>query len=211
MQLRPLFAAALALTLGGAQALTFGGLSITPRGEQRLNLETGATDLPQGGAATDARSGLNLTAERLNLLPGQTLNAQRATVTTKQGGTLKAPQLTYDLKAGTVTASGGVTYSDARLRGLSAPTLTLNVKTGFVTASGGVKAQTPALSGAALVFDPSTMQAVLTGPYRVNQGTLKADAPAGGRLLLVFGGNRVVRATEQPDADSLARFTPYLK
>ncbi|MBZ9714534.1 hypothetical protein [Deinococcus multiflagellatus] len=194
----------------GAQALTFGGLNVTPRGEQRLNLETGATELPQGGTATDARSGLKLSAQRLTLLPGQTLKAQGAAVTTKQGGTLSAPQLTYDLKAGTVTASGGVTYSDARLQGLSAPTLTVYLNTGFVVASGGVKAKTPALSGAALIFDPATVQAVLTGPYQVSQGTLKVQASTG-HLLMVFGGNRVVRVTQTPDAETLARFGPYLK
>ncbi|WP_221088485.1 hypothetical protein [Deinococcus aquaedulcis] len=209
--LRPLPFLLLGLLSLGAQALTFGGLNVTPRGEQRLNLETGATELPQGGTATDARRGLKLSAQRLNLLPGQTLKAQGATVTTKQGGTLNAPQLTYDLKAGTVTASGGVTYSDARLQGLSAPTLTVHLNTGFVVASGGVKAKTPALSGAALIFDPATVQAVLTGPYQVNQGTLKVQAPSGSRLLMVFGGNRVVRATQTPDAETLARFGPYLK
>ncbi|PTA69531.1 hypothetical protein [Deinococcus arcticus] len=209
--LRPLPLLLLGLLSAGAHALTFGGLTVTPRGEQRLNLDTGATDLPQGGTATDARRGLTLNAARLNLLPGQTLKATGATVTTKQGGTLKAPQLTYDLNAGTVTASGGVTYTDARLQGLSAPTLTLHLKTGFVVASGGVQAKTPALSGAALVFDPATVQAVLTGPYQVNQGTLKAQAPAGGRLLMVFSANRVVRATQTPDPDTLARFGPYLK
>lgn len=203
---------ALTLAAGGAQAVTFGGLNVTPRGPQNLNLETGATDLPQGGTATDSRGGVKLTAARMQLQPGQRLSAQDATITTRQGGTLKAAQVTYDLKAGTVTATGGVTYNDARFTDLSAPSMTLNVKSGFVTARGGVKAAKPAMTGAALAFDPSTMQAMLAGPYRVNQGTLRADtaAPAG-RLLLVFSARSVVRATEDPDSSNRNRFEPYLK
>jgi hypothetical protein len=55
------------------------------------------------------------------------------------------------------------------------------------------------------------MQAVLAGPYHARQGTLNAAGGAGDRLLLVFGGNRVVRSSTEPDADSVARFLPYLK
>ncbi|GAA0499950.1 hypothetical protein GCM10008937_04060 [Deinococcus depolymerans] len=202
---------ALTLALGGAQAVTFGGLNVTPRGAQNLNLETGATDLPQGGTATDGRGGLKLSAARMQLQPGQTLSAQGATITTRQGGTLKAAQVTYDLRAGTVTASGNVTYDDARFTALSAPGMTLNVRSGFVTARGGVKAVKPAMTAQTLAFDPSTMQAMLAGPYRVNQGTLRADAPATGRLLLVFSARSVVRATEDPDSSDRNRFEPYLK
>ncbi|WP_291432590.1 hypothetical protein [Deinococcus sp.] len=211
---RVLSAAVTVLTVaaGGTQAVTFGGLNVTPRGPQNLNLETGATDLPQGGTATDSRGGVKLTAARMQLQPGQQLSAQGAAITTRQGGTLKAAQVTYDLRAGTVTATGNVTYNDARFTALTAPSMTLNVKTGFVTARGGVKASKPAMTGAALAFDPSTMQAMLSGPYRVNQGTLRADtdAPAG-RLLLVFSARSVVRATEDPDSSNRNRFEPYLR
>lgn len=200
-----------ALLVGAAQAISFGGLTITPRGAQTLNLETGATELPGGGSATDSRGGLKLSAQSMQLRPGASLLARGATITTKQGGTLRAAQVVYDLKAGTVTATGDVSYDDARLKDLRAPQLTLHVSSGFVTASGGVRAASPALSGAALVFDLSTMQGVLSGPYRVRQGTLNASGEAGGRLLMVFGGNRVIRSSTSPDADSLARFLPYLK
>lgn len=200
-----------ALLVGAAQAISFGGLTVTPRGPQTLNLETGATDLPQGGSATDSRGGLKLSAQSMQLRPGSSLLARGATITTRQGGTLKAAQVVYDLKAGTVTATGDVSYNDARLKNLSAPRLVLHVGSGFVTASGGVKASAPALSGAVLAFDLSTMQGVLTGPYVVRQGTLNASGGAGDRLLMVFGGNRVLRSSTDPDADSLARFLPYLK
>ncbi|THF85875.1 hypothetical protein E7T09_15295 [Deinococcus sp. KSM4-11] len=204
-------AAVAALFLGAACAVSFGGLTITPRGPQSLNLETGLTELPQGGKATDSRGQLTLDAGRMQFKPGAYLIATGATLTTRQGGTLRAAQVRYDLAAGTVTATGDVTYSDARLRGLSARQITVDVKTGFVVASGSVKAAAPGLAGSTLVFDPATMQAVLTGPYRAQQGTLNASGAAGSRLLLVFGGNRVVRSSADPDTGDLARFQPYLK
>ncbi|OLV18353.1 hypothetical protein [Deinococcus marmoris] len=196
--------------LSGGQAVNFGGLNVTPRGPQNLNLETGVTELPQGGTATDSKGGLKLVAGAMTLNPGKILTAQNAVLTTKQGGTLRATQVIYDLKSSTVTATGSVTYNDARFKNLSAPRVILNVGSAFVTALGGVKADVPALSGAALVFDLNTMQAVLTGPYTAKQGTLNASADAAGRLLLVFGGNQVVRSSTSPDAATLGRFTPYL-
>ncbi|MEW6423015.1 MAG: hypothetical protein AB1511_15035, partial [Deinococcota bacterium] len=122
--LLPLLAA---LTLGAGSAVTFGGLNVTPRGPQNLNLETGATDLPQGGTATDARAGIRLSAARMQLQTGERLSAQDATLTTRQGGTLRAPSITYDLRQGTVTASGGVTYSDARPKHLTASRMVLHL------------------------------------------------------------------------------------
>jgi lipopolysaccharide assembly outer membrane protein LptD (OstA) len=199
-----------ALGLSTAQAVTFGGLTVTPRGPQTLNLETGATELPQGGTATDNRGGIKLVASAMQLSPGTALKAQNATLTTRQGGTLRAQNMTYDLKAGTLTATGNVTYADARLKGVSANKVTLYVKTGFVAATGGVKATTPALSGTVLVFDSQTMQTLLGGPYNLKTSAGATAGKAGERLLLAFAGNRLTRSSA-PDAGTLARFAPYLK
>lgn len=200
----------LLLALTPAQAVNFGGLNVTPRGAQNLNLETGATDMPQGGTATDNKGGLTLTASRMQLKPNEVLSAQGATVKTKRGGTLSASQIVYDLKAGTVTATGGVTYSDARLSGLSAPSIVLYVKSGFVVATGGVKANNPAMTGNTLVFDPNTMQAAMSGPYQLSTRLGKASGAAGSRLLMTFGGNLLLSATPNPSEGDLARFNPYL-
>lgn len=199
------------LTLGAASAVTFGGLNVSPRGPQNLNLETGATDFPQGGTVTDGRSGLRLQAGRLQLQPGQRLSAQGATLTTRQGGTLRAANVIYDLNLGTVTATGDVSYADARLRNLTAGRMVLHVKTGFVSAHGDVRASTPALSASALAFDPRTAQTVLAGPARLSQGAQTLEADKGGHLLLTFSANRLLRAASRTDAATLGRFTPYLK
>lgn len=204
------FGVTLLLALTPAQAVNFGGLNVTPRGAQNLNLETGATDMPQGGTATDNKGGLTLSASRMQLKPGEVLSAQGATVKIKRGGTLSAAQVTYDLKAGTVTATGNVSYSDVRLSNLTASRVVLYVKSGFVVASGSVKASKPSLSGSTLAFDPNTMQAVLTGPFQISHGQ-GAAGPAGSRLLMTFAGNALLNATPRPSADDLARFNPYLK
>ncbi|KQR40885.1 hypothetical protein [Deinococcus sp. Leaf326] len=201
----------LAWGLDSAQAVAFGSLNVTPRGAQNLNLETGFTDLPQGGTATDAKGGLTLTAQKMQLRPNDRLNAQGATLKTRQGGTLSAAQLTYDLKNGTVTASGGVTYSDARIQGLQAAGVVLYVSSGFVVASGGVKAAAPTMTGAALVFDPQTMQAVVSGPFDLQARLGRSAGKAGEKLLLTFAGNTLTNATAKPTTDDLARFSAYLK
>lgn len=200
-----------ALTLGAGSAVTFGGLNVTPRGPQNLNLETGATDLPQGGTATDARTGLRLNAAQMQLVPGARLTAQGATVTTRQGGTLRAQNVLYDLKLGTVTASGGVTYSDARLKNLTANRMVLYVKTGFVTAQGNVSAAAPVLSAEALTFDARTAQVLLSGGARLTVPGRPALVGGSKPLLLTFSGNRLLNAAAGPDAATLSRFAPYLK
>lgn len=202
---------ALTLGAGPASAVTFGGLNVTPRGAQNLNLETGVTDMPQGGTVTDKKASLTMTAARLQLKPGDMLSAQQATVKTKAGGTLIAAQVTYDLKKGVVTATGDVSYSDARMQKVVAPRLTLYTDSGFVVASGHVRAATPALSGSTLVFDLNTMQAVVGGPYTVTTRLGRTAGAAGERLLLTFAGNALTNVTGKPSREDLARFAPYLK
>ena len=204
-------AAALVLGLQPASAVTFGGLNVTPRGAQNLNLETGATDMPQGGTVTDPKGGLTMTAARLQLRPNELLQAQNATVKTKFGGTLTASQVNYDLKSGVVTASGNISYSDARMKQVRAARMTVHVRSGFVVASGGVQASAPDLSGSALVFDPSTMQAVVAGPYNLSTRLGRTQGQAGDRLLLTFAGNALTSVTGKPTASDLSRFGPYLK
>ena len=194
-----------ALILGTASGVTFGGLNVSPRGAQNLYLETGATDFPQGGTATDAKNGVRLVAERMQLKPGERLTAQGATVTTPEGATLKAATIVYDLKGGTVTATGGVTFSDARVKNLTASEVVLYAKSDFVAARGGVKADTPALQASTLVFDVRSAQALLSGNPQVGGKSAGTSA-----VLLTFGGNRLLRSAA-PDAAALNRFGPYLK
>lgn len=198
------------LLTAGAVAVPFGALNVTPRGPQNLNLETGVTELPQGGTATDSKAGLTLSAARMQLKAGEQLSAQNATLKFRGGGTLSAAQVTYNVKAQTVTATGSVRYSDARFRNLTAGTVRMSLGSGFITATGGVKAENPALSSPTVVFDPHTVQALVMGPAQLSQGTLKTGMTPGGKLLVLFSGPRISRVTSKVDAGTLARFTPYL-
>ena len=78
--LRTLFMTAL-LGTAPALAVSFGNLNVTPRGPQNLNLETGATDLPQGGTATDAKTGLKPVAAPMHIQPANQPTAPAPTAT----------------------------------------------------------------------------------------------------------------------------------
>ncbi len=207
----PLLAALTALAFGPAQAVSFGGLNVTPRGAQNLNLETGATDMPSGGTATDSKSGLTLTGAKMQLKPGESLTAQGASIRLRRGGTLNAANVVYDLKSDTVTATGNVTYSDTRVSNLMAQQVVLHVKSGFVVASGGVKASKPSLSAGRFVFDPNTMQAALGGPYSLSGNGKSFSGAAGQSMILNFSASMLSSVKPQPSAVELSRFTPYLK
>ena len=199
------------LAFAPAQAANFGGLNVTPRGAQNLNLETGVTEMPTGGTATDTKSGLTLTGSRMQVKPGDTLSAQGATITLKRGGTLKASNVVYDLKNSTVTATGTVSYSDTRISNMRAAQVVLYVKSGFVVASGDVQASKPSLRGGRLVFDPNTMQAALTGPYTLSGNGKSFSGAAGQSMLLNFSASTLGSVKPQPSAVELSRFAPYLK
>ena len=126
-----------ALTAPGlAQSSTAFGLQITPRGGQNLNLATGTTDLPQGGTVRDNSAGIKVVAGFISIKTGESLSATSAVVTTRQGGTLRAQQITYNQKAGLVTATGTLNYSDNRVKNLSAQTIYVSTRSGAVTAVG---------------------------------------------------------------------------
>ncbi|MFC4453193.1 hypothetical protein [Deinococcus sonorensis] len=194
------------LTLLPAQAATFGGFQITARGEQRMDLGTGRTELPQGGTAVDAASGLTLDAAQISYLSGQNLTASHVTLHTREGGTLSADTLSYDQRSGLIEASGHLTYSDREIRQLSAAQVRLDLKAGILTALGGVRAQTPTLSASRVVARQGGAQVLLSGPYLLSFKGGRYQNPRADGLLLISGSKAV-----KPDAQALAPFRPYLK
>ncbi|WP_407539308.1 hypothetical protein Q0M94_14215 [Deinococcus radiomollis] len=204
----------LVLTVPGgwnaASAASLGAFQISARGDQKLNLSTGQTELPQGGTATDSKSGLTLTGKTLKYLPGRSLQATGAAVRVAAGGTLTADTVNYDVKSGTLTASGHLTYTSAHIRGLSAGNVVLYTASEAVVASGNVRAASPALSASRVVVLNGGAQILLAGNYTLNTGSSRlADPSASARLLLNTKGGQGV--TPRPTQAALRAFVPYLK
>lgn len=195
---------------GAAVAASLGAFQISARGDQRLNLSTGRTELPQGGTAIDSKNGLSLTGKTLTYLPGQSLQATGANLRLAAGGTLNADTVNYDVKAGTLTASGHLNYTGSRIRGLRAGTVVLYTGSGTVVASGDVRATAPALSASRVVVLKGGRQILLAGNYTLSTGRSRlADATSTARLLLSGTGRQSVNP--RPTQAALRAFLPYLK
>ncbi|WP_407570782.1 hypothetical protein [Deinococcus altitudinis] len=211
---RRLLLATLALTLPagwtGTLAATLGAFQISARGNQNLNLSTGQTELPQGGTATDSKNGLTLSGKTLKYRPGQSLQATGATIRVAAGGVLNADTVNYDVKTGTLQASGHLNYTSARIRGLSAANVVLYTASGAVVASGNVRATSPTLSASRVVVLNGGGQILLAGNYTLSTGSSRlTDAGASARLLLSGTGRQSV--TPRPTQAALRAFAPYLK
>lgn len=204
------FAAALGTQLSPASAITLGAFQITASGEQKLNLQTGETELPQGGTATDSKNGLTLVGKTIRYLAGERLQATGATIKTAEGGTLVADTVVYDVKTGILKATGRLNYGSAVIKNLSADTMSLYTANGAVVASGNVKATAPALSASRVIALDGGKQVLLTGNYTLTyNGSRYANTGASGRLLL-NGTSGKSSATARPPATQLRPFLPYL-
>jgi hypothetical protein len=197
--------------LTGAGAVSLGAFQIAAKGEQALNLQTGLTELPQGGTATDSKNGLTLTGKTLNYLPGKSLGATGVQIRTADGGTLIADTAQYDVASGVLKASGHLKYDSSAIRGLSADSVSLYTTSGAVLASGRVRASSPALSANRIVALDGGKQVLLSGNYQLTVGGSRyANAgPAANLLLGTSSGG--INATARPPASALRPFLPFLK
>ena len=194
-------------TLPPACAASFGAFQITPKGEQKINLETGLTELPGGGTATDARSGLTLKAGRMSFRSGETLSASGVTLTTRDGSTLRADSVRFDQRSGVLSASGHLNFRNAQISGLSADAVQIYSRTSAVVASGRVRAVKPALSAGRIVVLDGGKRVLLSGPYTLSSaGSSYANARPDSRLLLSADVT-----TGRPPAGLLKDFAPYGK
>ncbi|WP_425147346.1 hypothetical protein [Deinococcus sp.] len=206
MTRRPLIFALL-LSSFPALAASFGAFQITPRGDQKINLETGVTELPGGGTAVDSKTGLTLVARSMRFKSGQTLSAQGVTLRLKDGGALLADTVTFDQRSGVLKASGHLSFTNAQISGLSAAGVQIYTHESAVVASGGVTAKTPALSARSVVVLDAGKKLLLSGPYTLKgKSSSYANTRADSHLLL--SGDV---ATNRPPASLLKPFAPYLK
>ena len=202
----------LAGVLGAASAATFAGFTIKPAGDQKLDLKSGTTTLAQGGTATDAERGLSVKAGYIEYKDGAWLRAKNATMTTDEGGVLKAQKVTYTVENALMSASGDLTYNDKRVQGLTADSMDLNSKTNVVVASGHVAGVKPLLAANKVVVNYAGNGALMVGNYKYQAGRTKLSGPAAGAMLLIsWNAQGQPSATTKPSAAQLAPFQPYLK
>lgn len=198
--------------LGAASAATFAGFTIKPTGDQKLDLRTGTTVLPQGGTATDAGRGLSVKAGSIEYKDGAWLKARDAILTTNDGGTLSAQNVNYTVTADQLTASGSVVYNDKRVHDLTAQGVTLDSKAKIIVASGQVKSLDPQLAADKVVVDYANNRALMVGHYQYQYGRTKlSGAKDGATLLITWNAQNQPSATTKPSAAQLAPFQPYLK
>ncbi len=194
------------LAAGSASAATLGAFQIDASGEQSLNLQTGETELPQGGTATDSKNGLILTGRAISYLAGKHLKATGATIRLA-GGTLNADTAEYDVPSGMLVATGHLSYSGQGIQKLSADQVSLYIASGAVVASGHVRAASPQLSADRIVVLRGGGQVLLSGNYTLNMGGSRYLNPRPDARLLLSGRS----ATARPTATALQPFQPYLK
>jgi lipopolysaccharide assembly outer membrane protein LptD (OstA) len=194
------------LSVGPVRAATLGAFQINAGGEQSLNLQTGETELPQGGTATDSRSGLTLTGKTISYLAGKHLKASGAMIKLS-GGTLNADSAEYDVQSGMLVATGHLSYSGQGIQKLSADQVSLYIASGAVVASGHVRAASPQLSADRIVVLRGGGQVLLSGNYTLNTGGSRYLNPRPDARLLLSGRS----ATARPTAAALQLFQPYLK
>lgn len=199
-----LLLSSLLLNALSAQAVSAFGLQIIPRGEQRMNLATGNTDMPQGGTICDSATGLVVQASTISV-SGEAVSASGSTLTTRQGGTLRADNVIYTPKQARVTATGNLNYSDSRVQGLSAQTIYVDTRSGAVTAVGNVKTARPQGSAAQLVALPTRQQLLLSGAARLQVGAQHYSADK------VLFSLQAGKAVLNPAAADVQPFSPFLK
>jgi hypothetical protein len=197
--------------LTGAGAVSLGAFQIAARGEQNLNLQTGLTELPQGGTATDSKNGLTLTGRTLSYLPGTSLQATGVQIRTADGGTLSADTARYDVSSGVLKASGHLKYDSSAIQGLVADSVSLYTTSGAVLASGRVRAISPALSASRVVALGGGKQVLLSGNYQLTVGGSRYANPGPAATLLLTNSSSGTSATARPTPSALRPFLPFLK
>jgi len=186
----------------------FAALTVRPNGPEELDLATGVTTLPEGGEIVYRAEDVALTGSFIRFLEGDFIEVEEAVVV-GAFGTLKAPELRFEVAAQTLRAAQGATFSGEALA-LGADTITLNLQTDLAVLEGGVSSRTPDLSGARALIDLAAQQAVLVGPYTFADGPVTLRGDAGKLLALSWDAAGALSAETQVPAALRARFAKLL-
>jgi hypothetical protein len=186
----------------------FAALTVRPNGPEELDLATGVTTLPEGGEIVYRTENVTLTGSFIRFLEGDFIEVEEAVVA-GAFGTLKAPELRFEVAAQTLRAAQGATYSGEELE-LMADTITLNVEADLAVLDGGVSSHSPDLSGARALIDLAAHQAMLVGPYTFADGPVTLRGDAGELLALRWDAAGALSAQTEVPAALRARFAEQL-
>jgi hypothetical protein len=152
----------------------FASLTITPKGDSELDITTGITTLPQGGAIVDKSRGITLTASFVEYKDDTFVKAQTARA---EGffGLLHTPEFFLDTAQYLITARGGITLSQDGLS-LSADRLTLHLTNGIAVLSGNVNNENPNFQAATLILKMGAGYALLVSPFNYQDILSKDEA-----------------------------------
>jgi len=185
-------------------------LTVVPYGEQRFDLLSGETTLPDGGTIVDTETGLRLEASFIRYLEGEYIEAQDARADTANGR-LTAPTLSIDVPNLLAVAPAGVTFER---EGLEVVAEGAELRFGpqlarFERPSG----EQLGLEAVALLLDLVSGDALLLGPYRFQDGPFTLSDDREGSVLqlrpvVAEDGSASYRAANEVDEDLWARVEP---
>lgn len=157
-------------------------LTVTAFGAQRFDLATGRTVLEDGGEVVDRASGVRLVAAWIAYVEGATLEARGATIDGDLGR-VEADEVSIDLVAGRLEASGAVTLVRDGVRA-AAVRMGLDGPAGLAWLAGTVVAEEPEAAAEEVWIDVADGRLVLVGPYRYLDAAFLLEGAEGARLQL---------------------------
>ena len=184
----------------------FAALNIVPSGPEELDLTTGVTTLPQGGEIGYRAENVTLKGSFIRYLEGDFVEIKGATVT-GDFGTLRAPELRFDVGAQTLDAKGATFAGEALA--LTADTLSLSLKDDVAVLEGNVTSKIPELTAARVLVDLTGSQGLLVGPYTYQDGPVGLKGAADKLLALSWDASGALSADSQVPAALQTRFAPY--
>ena len=185
----------------------FAALNIVPSGPEELDLTTGVTTLPQGGEIGYRAENVTLKGSFIRYLEGDFVEITGATVT-GDFGTLRAPELRFDVGAQTLDAKGATFAGEALA--LTADTLSLSLKDDVAVLEGNVTSKIPELTAARVLVDLTGSQGLLIGPYTYQDGPVGLKGAADKLLALSWDASGALSADSRVPAALQTRFAAYL-
>ncbi|MDQ3399041.1 MAG: hypothetical protein M3511_14985 [Deinococcota bacterium] len=197
----------------------FAGLSVTPYGQQILDIASGITTLPDGGEIIDRDHGITLSGGFIRYREEDFVEIRGARANGAFGD-LSAAMVNVDIAGQSLRAEGDILLSSQLLGSqgvssqgvtLEAQTLRVDLEAATAVVEGGVRSVDPPFEAAALIIDFEREEALLVGPYRYEDGGFTLRSSRSEDLLLLKTTERGVEASTEIPAALLERLRLYLR